>query len=299
MVAVAGTVSAALALGMKDLVALSLRDLALFASLTPIFLGVGQGILSVARNERWIAAVARVLEHERPPPRGLPANSPSSTIEFEGASFRYDEGGPWAMSDVSFRWEGERLIALAGANGSGKSTVLRMLLALGQATVGAVQVDAVELARVDGNEWRRRLAFLPQRPYLPPRATVRQAIQLMVPDATAERMSAMLRRVGLAEARPDELPPLEWRLDAMSVGQRQRVAIARFLCRDAELFVLDEPDANLDRDGISLVVDLVRELSRERRVIVAAHTPELIAVADRVIELDRGRVVRDTRRRAE
>ena len=75
------------------------------------------------------------------------------------------------------------------------------------------------------------------------------------------------------------------------MGQRQRVALARLLCRDAELFLLDEPDANLDRAGIALVTELLRELSGRAMVAFAAHTPDLLAGADRVVTLDAGRVV--------
>ncbi len=81
------------------------------------------------------------------------------------------------------------------------------------------------------------------------------------------------------------------RIDSLSVGERQRVALARLLCRDASLFLLDEPDANLDRARIALVADVLCELSRRAAVAFAAHTPELLAIADRVIALEQGRVV--------
>ena len=74
------------------------------------------------------------------------------------------------------------------------------------------------------------------------------------------------------------------------MGERQRIALARALCRAAPIVLLDEPDANLDHDGTLLVANLVKDLARERMVIVAAHTPALLAVADRVITLVDGRV---------
>jgi ABC-type transport system involved in cytochrome bd biosynthesis fused ATPase/permease subunit len=91
----------------------------------------------------------------------------------------------------------------------------------------------------------------------------------------------------------DGLDALDTPVDALSVGQRQRIALARILCREASLFVLDEPDANLDRAGIALVADLIRDLSKRAVVIFAAHTDELLHVADRVIVLEGGTVARD------
>ena len=85
--------------------------------------------------------------------------------------------------------------------------------------------------------------------------------------------------------------PLDVRVDSLSIGERQRVALARLLCRDASLFLLDEPDANLDRAGIVLVAELIRELAGRGMVAFAAHTPELLEIADRVVVLKDGRVV--------
>jgi ABC-type bacteriocin/lantibiotic exporter with double-glycine peptidase domain len=81
------------------------------------------------------------------------------------------------------------------------------------------------------------------------------------------------------------LDPLAVRVDTLSAGQRQRLALARVLCQNARIVVLDEPDANLDRAGIALVARLVRELASDRMVAFAAHTPDLLQQADRVIVL--------------
>jgi ATP-binding cassette subfamily C protein CydD len=99
--------------------------------------------------------------------------------------------------------------------------------------------------------------------------------------------------VGLLDVLRKKGPdPLAVGVDGLSVGERQRVALARMLCRDAPIVLLDEPDANLDRAGIALVVDLVRELAaRGKSVAFAAHTPELLQAADRVVVLEEGRVL--------
>jgi ABC-type transport system involved in cytochrome bd biosynthesis fused ATPase/permease subunit len=158
----------------------------------------------------------------------------------------------------------------------------------------------VPLSDVDPDAWRAGVAFLPQRPYFPPRADVRAAVLWPAGDADDARVAAALDRVGLMPAlrrdREDGADPLAVKVDALSVGQRQRVALARILCRDAALFLLDEPDANLDRDGIALVAGLVRDLAARGMVAVAAHTPELLETAGQIVALEGGALV--TTRRA-
>jgi ABC-type transport system involved in cytochrome bd biosynthesis fused ATPase/permease subunit len=297
MLAIAGLVASAVVIGAGAHGALSasLADVALFASVTPAFAGVAQGLHGLARAERWTGVVARVLRSTSAPwggtsvPPALPA-----TIAFEKVSFRY-EGSPAAdpaLHDVDFAWSGG-LLALAGANGSGKSTCLRLLLALAAPEAGAIMVGGTRLDDINADAWCACVAFLPQRPYLPPRSDVRRAVQWLAPDATDDRILHALERVGLlASLQRKGGEPLEARVDSLSVGERQRVALARLLCRPASLFLLDEPDANLDREGIAVVADVLCELSRRGMVAFAAHTPELLAVAEQVVVLSGGRVLR-------
>jgi ABC-type multidrug transport system fused ATPase/permease subunit len=242
-----------------------------------------------------VSVVARIVDSARPghgagrPPPRLPAR-----IELDRVSFQYPDAPGDALSGVSFSWDGEDLLALAGANGSGKSTCLRLLVALGRPRAGVVRIGGIDVNDIDADAWRAHVAFLPQRPYLPQRAEVRTAVRLLAPDASDAHIVAALDRVGVLPAlRGLSSDPLEVPIDTLSVGQRQRVALARFLCREAALLVLDEPDANLDREGIALVAELLRELARDRMVVFAAHTPELVEIASRVLTLDAGRVVRD------
>ncbi len=276
-------------------VGVTTAELALLASITPAFSGLAQRTFSVARAERWMALVASALEEPRlrceamAPPPELPA-----PIAFEAVTFRYDGLARDALCGVSFVWRHERVFAFAGANGSGKSTCLRALMALARPQTGAITVGATRLDRVDADAWRERVAYLPQRPYLPMRSDVRGAVRFLVPDATDDTIRDALAQVGLlAPLRRSSGDPLAARIDALSVGERQRVGLARLLCQRASLVLLDEPDANLDRAGIALVAVLVRELARSRLVSMAAHAPELLEVADRVVVLDAGRVIED------
>jgi ABC-type transport system involved in cytochrome bd biosynthesis fused ATPase/permease subunit len=296
MLVIAGLVAAAVMADAdaRGSLSLTMADVALFASVTPAFAGVAQGLHGFARAERWAGVVARVLRGASAPRSGGTPPPPLPVrIAFERVSFQYEGAtrAEQALREVDFAWTGERVLALSGANGSGKSTCLRLLLALAVPTSGAVLVGGARLGELDADAWRARIAFLPQRPYLPPRSDVRAAVRWLAPDLTDGRIVQALDRVGLlASLRRAGREPLDVRVDSLSVGERQRVALARLLCRDASMFLLDEPDANLDRTGIALVAEVLRELSRRGMVAFAAHTPELLAVAEQVVALEGGRM---------
>ncbi len=272
----------------------ALPDLALFACVTPAFGGVAQGAYALVRAEHWMGLVAQIVRLPKRSSGGsrLPPAMPV-TVAFEQLSFAYDGVGlRTVLSGVDLEWGRGRILALAGTNGSGKSTCLRLILGLAQPSAGSVRVDGVSLQELDMETWRGGMAFLPQRAYMPPFADVRAAIRFLAPAASDDDILRALERVGLlGSLRRVGGDPLAIAIETLSVGERQRVAIARLLCREAAAYLLDEPDANLDREGIAMCARLVRELAGRAMVAFAAHTPELLEVADQVVTLDGGRVV--------
>ncbi len=296
MLAVAAAVVVLVALSSRSrgVLAITLPDLALFASVTPAFAGIAQGLYALTQAEPWLGLVAETLRLSKRPPGGArPVPQLPATVDFARVSFEYGPSGTRrALQDVTFAWDRGRVLALAGTNGSGKSTCLRLLLGLAPPIAGHITIGGVSLSELDIEAWRRGIAFLPQRAYMPPQADLGAAIRFLVPEATDDRILAALDRVGLlASLHRFGDAPLAAPIDALSVGERQRVAIARLLCHDAAVYLLDEPDANLDRAGIALCARLVRELSQGAMVAFAAHTPELIEAADDVLTLERGRGV--------
>jgi ABC-type transport system involved in cytochrome bd biosynthesis fused ATPase/permease subunit len=163
-----------------------------------------------------------------------------------------------------------------------------------------VTVEGVDVAELEGEAWRQRVAFMPQRPWFAPRKTVADALRSAAPDAPVSKQREALGRVAVLDAltRRTDGDPLSIPVDTLSAGERQRLALARVLCRDADVILLDEPDANLDAAGIALVGELIHELAKDKMVAFAAHTPELLQVADHVVVFDRGRVIDERRSRA-
>jgi ATP-binding cassette subfamily C protein CydD len=224
------------------------------------------------------------LETSAPAGGSLPA--PSGAIVFEDVVVRYRDSDALRLSAVvppgSF-------VALTGPSGSGKSTALNLLLGFASGAAGRVTVGGVDLADVDPVSWRSSIAWVPQRPCLFA-GTIRANIALGtsgIPD-----ISDIVRAAALAGAHEfiSSLPrgyDTELGDDGagLSAGQRQRIALARAFLRDAPLVLLDEPTANLDAGTAASVMAAITRLAAGRTVVMAAHRPELIALADRVVDL--------------
>ncbi len=151
-------------------------------------------------------------------------------------------------------------------------------------------IGGVELADLDLDAWRARLAWVPQRPHLF-NASIAENVRLgRAATRRARRSGPRSADAGLEDA-VRRLPRgldtvLGERGAGLSAGERQRLALARAFLRDAPLLLLDEPTANLDGETEREVVRAIRRLSRGRTVVLVAHRPALIAMADRVLELE-------------
>jgi ABC-type multidrug transport system fused ATPase/permease subunit len=224
-------------------------------------------------------------------PRGTRCEAPDPAlagITVERLRVAYPGRDRPALDGVSLHVEPREVLAIAGPSGSGKSTLLGVLLGLVVADAGSVRVGGVDLAELDPEAWRARLAWVPQRPHMFA-ASVAENVKLGCPGASDDQVRRAIAAAGLAEV-VQRLPHgvdtvLGDRGAGLSAGERQRVALARAFLRDAPLLLLDEPTANLDGHTERVVLDAVRRLSHGRTVVLVAHRPALLALADRVVRL--------------
>ena len=240
-----------------------------------------------------VAAAEQVFDVlEQPPaPRGTRTDVPDPSLaglEIEGLRVAYPGRTEPALDGVSLSVEAGEVLALAGPSGCGKSTLLGVLLGLIAPQEGSVRIGGCELAELDPDAWRSRLAWVPQRPHLFA-TSIAENVRLGRGDASEEEVRAALAAAGLAATVADLPEGIETMLGdkgaGLSAGERQRLALARAFLRDAPLLLLDEPTANLDGHTEQEVLEAVRRLSRGRTVVLVAHRPALLALADRVLSL--------------
>ncbi|MFB7459709.1 thiol reductant ABC exporter subunit CydD [Streptomyces sp. NPDC056188] len=226
---------------------------------------------------------------ETPVPESGTGDVPNGALTFEDVSVRYPGRSADAVTDVSFSVRPGETVALVGPSGAGKSTLLNVLLGFVKPSTGRVRVAEADLADVDLEQWRSRIAWVPQRPHLYA-GTIAENVRLARPDADDTAVRGALADAGALEF-VDALPEaMETRLGedgaGLSAGQRQRLALARAFLADRPVLLLDESTAALDGATEAEVVDAVRRLSSGRTVLLVVHRPALLDVADRVVRLD-------------
>ncbi|MBN2887124.1 MAG: thiol reductant ABC exporter subunit CydD [Chromatiaceae bacterium] len=237
----------------------------------------------------------RVLELSPPPERAgepLGVKRPLG-VRFEQVRFSYEPGRE-ALAGLSFRLEPGTRVALVGTSGAGKSTVVKLLLGFLEPQDGRILINDQDLARLDLEDWRRHLAWVPQRPRLF-QGSILDNIRLGAPEATLEAVREAAQRARAAdfiEALPQGYQSLVGEGGAgLSGGQIQRIALARAFLRDAPLVILDEATANLDPESERLVQQGIDELARSRTLLVIAHRLVTVRKADHILVLDGGDLV--------
>ncbi|USQ89313.1 thiol reductant ABC exporter subunit CydD [Streptomyces phaeoluteigriseus] len=237
-----------------------------------------------------LAAAEEIFEVlETPLPVSGTGAVPAGGVAFEGVTVRYPGRSGDAVSDVSFTVAPGETVALVGPSGAGKSTLLNALLGFVPPAEGRVSVGGADLADIDLEQWRSRIAWVPQHPHLYA-GTIAENVRLACPDADDAAVRRALGDAGALEF-VDALPAGAGTVlgedgAGLSAGQRQRLALARAFLADRPVLLLDEPTAALDGETEAEVVAAVRRLAAGRTVLLVVHRPALLAVADRVVRLE-------------
>ncbi|WP_053670102.1 thiol reductant ABC exporter subunit CydD [Streptomyces sp. NRRL B-1140] len=237
-----------------------------------------------------LAAAEEIFEVlQTPRPASGSEAVPEGALSFEGVTVRYPGRSADAVADVSFGVEPGETVALVGPSGAGKSTLLSVLLGFVRPAEGQVRVGGVDLVDADLEQWRSRIAWVPQRPHLYA-GTIAENVRLARPGADDDSVRRALRDAGALEfvdALPEGVQTVLGEDGAgLSAGQRQRLALARAFLADRPVLLLDEPTAALDGATEAEVVAAVRRLTTGRTVLLVVHRPALLDVADRVVRLE-------------
>ncbi|MEV0999832.1 ABC transporter ATP-binding protein [Nonomuraea sp. NPDC050202] len=215
-------------------------------------------------------------------------------IRLERASHRYPGADEDALHGIDLDIPSGTTVAFVGSSGSGKSTLLNLVLGFVRPTGGRILLDGADIQELDLRTVRRFVSVVPQESVLF-EGTIRENIAYGLPEVPDERIVQALRDANAWSFVQDQ--PNGWdtvvgeRGARLSGGQRQRLAIARALVRDPRILLLDEATSALDSESEELVKDALARLMRGRTTLVVAHRLSTVRQADRIVVLDRGRVV--------
>jgi ATP-binding cassette subfamily C protein LapB len=220
----------------------------------------------------------------------------AGAIEFRDVSFEYPHGGGKALDGVSFKVKPGEKVALVGRVGSGKSTASKLILGLFRPTEGAVLVDGTDSRQIDPADLRRAIGVVPQDIFLM-NGTIKDNIVLGAPEATDQHVLFASRLVGLDEF-VRTLPHgydlvVGERGERLSGGQRQAVALARAFVREPAIAVLDEPTSAMDQGTEELIKHRLTHALQGKSLVLITHRPSLLSLVDRLIVLDRGKIIAD------
>ncbi|MBL3688075.1 ABC transporter ATP-binding protein [Leucobacter zeae] len=243
--------------------------------------------------------VSGVLEEEPTvvdPARPVRIAEPRGELRFDGVSFGYGDGSRTVLERCDLVIPAGQTVALVGTTGAGKSTLAKLVARFYDPTGGALRLDGTDLRDADPVDLRRAVVMVTQEAYLFS-GTVAENIALGRPDATGEEIRAAARAAGadgFIEALPDGYDTdVNKRGGRVSAGQRQLISFARAFLADPTVLILDEATASLDLPSERLVQDALQRLLADRTAIIIAHRLSTVAIADRVLVMEHGRVVED------
>src|SRR5262245_43429380 len=249
-------------------------------------------------NKARIAAerIARVFEvrsdvADRPDARR--AKNLKGEIEFRDVTFEYEKGQP-VLSKINLRIRAGEKIAIVGATGAGKSTLVSLVPRFFDATSGQVCIDGEDIRNFRLQSLRDQVGLVLQDSLLF-KGTIRENIAFGRPDATDEEIAAAAAAANADEfirQKPDAYETrVSERATTLSGGQKQRVAIARAMLRNAPVLILDEPTSGLDAAAERTVIDSLAVAVAGRTTLIIAHRLTSVRIADRIVVLDAGRIV--------
>ncbi|WP_444905365.1 lipid A export permease/ATP-binding protein MsbA [Microbulbifer sp. SSSA008] len=259
-------------------------------SLSEIFADIQKGIAAAE-------SIFEVMDAPREPQDGeaqLP-KPVNGTVAFEGLEFSYDPAAPKVLCDISFEVNPGETVALVGASGSGKSTLVSLLARFYEPTGGRILVDGADISKVPLKELRRHISMVSQNIVLFNDTVYRNIAYGELEHAPKENVLRAMEQAHAAQF-IEELPEgantvLGDNAQMLSGGQRQRLSIARALLKDAPILILDEATSALDNESERHIQAALAEVMKNRTTFVIAHRLSTIENADRILVMEKGRIV--------
>jgi subfamily B ATP-binding cassette protein MsbA len=224
---------------------------------------------------------------------GIPVQRLEGDIVLDGVSYSYPSAGGSLFEKLSMRFPKGKVIGIIGRSGGGKSTLADLLCGLYPDYEGSIRVGKHDLRELDPSSWHRLIGLVTQEPFIF-NTTIRENIMLSRPEASEDEMVAAAKKAYAHEfiARlPQGYDTVVSDRGALSVGQKQRIAIARAILRRPDLYIFDEATSALDPESEGHIRAFIEEARGEKTVIFITHRHSSIEAADVIYVLDHGRVV--------
>ncbi|HEY0242013.1 MAG TPA: ATP-binding cassette domain-containing protein, partial [Gemmatimonadaceae bacterium] len=223
-------------------------------------------------------------------------------VELDNVSFTYGAALPEVISDLSLHIAPGEVVALVGPSGAGKTTVASLIPRFWDVTRGSIRVDGHDVRTLSLEDLRGSIGMVPQEPALFS-GTVRENIAYALKDEGVDASEDDIRRAASAAHATEFIDRLVEGFDTLvgergvklSGGQRQRLAIARVFLKNPAIVILDEATSSLDSESERLVEQAMEELLQGRSTLIIAHRMSTVLRADRVVVIDRGRLVEEGR----
>ena len=234
---------------------------------------------------------------EHPPTKQfVPRPQLTGEIEFRNVSFSYPGAREPALRGISMRIKAGEKVGIIGRIGSGKTTLEKLILGLYAPSQGSVLIDGIDINQIDPADLRRSIGHIPQDPVLF-YGTLKYNLTLGAPFVQDQEMLAVAQISGVdefASRHPDGYDMIIGeRGDSLSGGQRQSIAIARGLINDPPIVLLDEPSSNMDHQSEAALKERLANAFDQKTVVLVTHRTALLALVDRLIVMDRGRIMAD------
>ena len=217
-------------------------------------------------------------------------------IEFQHVNFTYPDSEKKTLDDVSFIINPGESVGVIGTNGSGKTTIEKLILGLYEPTEGSILIDGIDIKQIDPADLRRNISYVPQDVVLF-QGTLKDNIILRSPDASDQDILYVSKLSGISDF-ADIHPmgydmPVGERGDDLSGGQKQSISIARAFIHKAPIILLDEPTNSMDSTHENNFIRMLNIYDKNRTMLLISHKNNLLALTQRLILMDQGRVVLD------
>ncbi|CAA6824740.1 MAG: ABC transporter [uncultured Sulfurovum sp.] len=278
--------------GLIALVMLTSRSLAPLNQFASLISNYEQTKSAYAKLNSIMNLPTDISEHKK-----IERKEIKGSIEFKNVKFKYPQSQAYILDDISFKIEAGERVGILGKNGSGKSTILKLLMGLYEPESGIILIDGIDIRQFNSSALTKSMAYLPQNVVLF-KGTVAQNIRESVERLSDELLVLTSKLSGVERfASKNALgynAMVEERGEGLSGGERQSIAMARVFAKTkASLLLLDEPTNAMDNENETLVTQSIKLFSSNKTMLMVSHKNALLKLSERLILLDNGKILLD------